>query len=94
MAKPLIFGYIQKFHEGDWFKGRTKMMKTKFHRNWDRGIDGNGTEGVSAIALLRGYEDDFSLVDEIVYAGAGGNDPNTNNKSKIKLGITAEMQGY
>lgn len=52
-------------------------MPTSFHRNWAAGIDGNGTEGAAAIVLSGGYEDDADLGDEIIYTGAGGNDPNT-----------------
>jgi putative restriction endonuclease len=53
------------------------MMPTSFHRNWGAGIDGNGKEGTAAIVLSGGYEDDFDSGDEIIYTGAGGNDPNT-----------------
>jgi putative restriction endonuclease len=52
-------------------------MITSFHRNWGSGIDGNGKEGAAAIVLSGGYEDDFDSGDEIIYTGAGGNDPNT-----------------
>jgi len=53
------------------------MMNDSFHRQWAGGIDGNGKEGVAAIVLSGGYEDDLDLGDEIIYTGAGGNDPNT-----------------
>lgn len=77
MARPIVFGEIPGIREGDWFKGRKEMMGTSFHRNWGAGIDGNGIEGVAAIVLSGGYEDDTDLGDEIIYTGAGGNDPNT-----------------
>lgn len=77
MGKPIIFGEIEGIKEGDWFEGRKEMMKDSFHRSWGRGIDGNGKEGTSAIVLSGGYEDDLDHGDEIIYTGAGGNDPNT-----------------
>jgi len=77
MSRPIIFGEIPGIIEGQWFKGRKEMMPTSFHRNWGAGIDGNGNEGTAAIVLSGGYEDDFDSGDEIIYTGAGGNDPNT-----------------
>ena len=77
MTRPIVFGEISGIKEGDWFAGRKEMMPTSFHRNWGAGIDGNGTDGVSAIVLSGGYEDDNDLGDEIIYTGAGGNDPDT-----------------
>lgn len=77
MPRKIVFGEIPGIKEGQWFEGRKEMMPTSFHRNWGAGIDGNGNEGASAIVLSGGYEDDKDLGDEIVYTGAGGNDPNT-----------------
>jgi putative restriction endonuclease len=77
MARPIIFGQIENIKEGYLFEGRKEMMPTSFHRNWASGIDGNGTEGTSAIVLSGGYEDDEDLGDLIIYTGAGGNDSNT-----------------
>ncbi len=77
MKRPIIFGEILVFEEGHWFEGRKEMMLSSFHRNWGAGIDGNGVEGTAAIVLSGGYEDDLDLGDEIIYTGAGGNDPST-----------------
>ena len=77
MSRAIIFGEIQGIEEGQWFKGRKEMMLSSFHRNWAAGIDGNGKEGTAAIVLSGGYEDDLDSGDEIIYTGAGGNDPNT-----------------
>lgn len=77
MSRPIIFGEIPGINEGYWFEGRKEMMPTSFHRNWGAGIDGNGNEGTAAIVLSGGYEDDFDSGDEIIYTGAGGNDPNS-----------------
>ena len=76
-TRPIIFGEIPGIEEGHHFEGRKEMMSSSFHRKWGGGIDGNGREGTSAIVLSGGYEDDYDLGDEIVYTGAGGNDPNT-----------------
>lgn len=81
MPRPLIFGDIEGIEEGHHFQNRREMMPTSFHRNWAAGIDGNGAEGTAAIVLSGGYEDDKDYGDEIIYTGAGGNDPNT--KSQI-----------
>ena len=77
MPRDIIFGEIEGIEEGQWFEGRKEMMPTSFHRNWGAGIDGNGSEGTAAIVLSGGYEDDKDLGDEIIYTGAGGNDPNS-----------------
>lgn len=58
------------------------MMPSSFHRNWAAGIDGNGIAGAAAIVLSGGYEDDEDLGNEIIYTGAGGNDPNTGKQVK------------
>lgn len=77
MPRPIIFGEIEGIEENQWFQGRKEMMPSSFHRSWGAGIDGNCKEGTAAIVLSGGYEDDKDLGDEIVYTGAGGNDPNT-----------------
>lgn len=77
MAKPIIFGTIPGIEEGFGFSNRKEMMPTSFHRKWGSGIDGNKNEGTAAIVLSGGYEDDLDLGNEIIYTGAGGNDPKT-----------------
>ena len=74
-TRPIVFGEIEGIEEGHWFAGRKEMMPTSFHRNWGTGIDGNGKEGTAAIVLSGRYEDDEDAGDEIIYTGAGGNDP-------------------
>jgi putative restriction endonuclease len=85
MARPIIFGEIQGIEEGQWFEGRKEMMETSFHRNWGAGIDGNGKDGTSAIVLSGGYEDDDDHGDEIIYTGAGGNDPATGKQIEDQI---------
>lgn len=80
MSRPIVFGEIEGFPEGHRFEGRKEMMPNSFHRNSGYGIDGNQKEGTSAIVLSGGYEDDEDEGDQIIYTGAGGNDPNTNKQ--------------
>lgn len=75
--RPIIFGEIEGIDEGHWFSGRKEMMHGSFHRNWAAGIDGNRDSGTAAIVLSGGYEDDEDNGDQIIYTGAGGNDPRT-----------------
>ena len=82
MARPIIFGKIANIPEGYHFEGRKEMMPTSFHRNWGAGIDGNAKEGVAAIVLSGGYEDDEDNGEEIIYTGAGGNDAKTGKQVK------------
>ena len=80
--RPIVFGEIEGIEEGHWFSGRREMMPTSFHRSWGAGIDGNAKEGTAAIVLSGGYEDDEDLGDEIIYTGAGGNDPKTKRQEE------------
>src|SRR4051812_27226704 len=41
------------------------------------GISGTRAEGADSIVVNGGYEDDEDFGDEIIYTGAGGNDPTT-----------------
>jgi putative restriction endonuclease len=77
MVRPIIFGDVAGIEEGHEFLDRKAMMPSSFHRNWGAGIDGNAKNGTAAIILSGGYEDDEDNGDEIIYTGAGGNDPNT-----------------
>jgi len=69
------------------------MMPTSFHRNCGAGIDGNGTPGTAAIVLSGGYEDDEDNGEEIIYTGAGGNDPNTGKQVKDQSWKTSGNAG-
>lgn len=77
MARSIIFREIPGISEGHWFEGRKEMMPTSFHRQWGSGIDGNADQGTAAIVLSGGYEDDVDNGDEIIYTGAGGNEPSS-----------------
>ena len=93
MSRPILFGEIAGIEEGYQFAGRKEMMPTSFHRNWGSGIDGNGSAGTAAIVLSGGYEDDEDSGDEIIYTGAGGNDPNTGTQIKDQSWKTAGNAG-
>lgn len=82
MAREIVFGNIEGIAEGQWFKGRREMMPSSFHRMWGAGIDGSKNDGVAAIVLSGGYEDDEDFGNEIIYTGAGGND--SNNKKQMQ----------
>jgi putative restriction endonuclease len=47
------------------------------HRPTQGGISGTRAEGCDSIVVSGGYEDDSDSGDEILYTGAGGNDPVT-----------------
>lgn len=73
----LFFGTPEHIKERQVFPDRKSLIKAGLHRSTMHGIDGNGNEGVAAIVLSGGYEDDVDFGDEIIYTGHGGNDPNT-----------------
>ena len=74
LTRPIIFGEVEGYEEGAFFSDRKSMMPSSFHRKWGGGIDWDKSDGVAAIVLSGGYEDDFDSGDEIVYTGAGGNE--------------------
>lgn len=71
------FGDVPGILEGQKFDSRKALVDAGLHRSIQHGIDGNGKEGVAAIVVSGGYEDDRDLGDEIIYTGHGGNDPAT-----------------
>lgn len=70
----IFFGTPPNVKEDQLFPNRQALVKAGLHRSLQSGIDGNGNEGVAAIILSGGYEDDLDFGDEIVYTGHGGND--------------------
>ena len=73
----LFFGIPEGINEGQKFPNRKALITAGLHRSTMHGIDGNGNEGVAAIVLSGGYEDDIDWGDEIIYTGHGGNDSQT-----------------
>ncbi len=70
----ILFGSPPEVKEDDWFSSRKDLISAGLHRSIQHGIDGNGNEGVAAIVLSGGYEDDKDFGDEIIYTGHGGNE--------------------
>lgn len=73
----IVFGNPENIEEGTCFPNRAALIEAGLHRYTVHGIDGNGKDGVAAIVLSGGYEDDVDLGDEIIYTGHGGNDPSS-----------------
>ena len=78
----IFFGKPDLVNEGDIFPSRKALIANRLHRHTQRGIDGNGTDGSSAIVISGGYIDDYDYGDEIMYTGEGGNDPRTGRQCK------------
>ena len=78
----IFFGIPEGVSEGDIFPSRRGLIDSRLHRSTQRGIDGNSTDGSSAIVISGGYIDDYDFGDEILYTGEGGNDPNTGRQYK------------
>ena len=73
----IYFGPIPSIKEGQIFNSREELAIAGVHRSYQKGIDGNGADGASAVVISGGFIDDFDFGDEIIYTGEGGNDPLT-----------------
>ncbi|WP_270886261.1 YDG/SRA domain-containing protein [Pedococcus sp. 5OH_020] len=71
------FGEIQGNPVGTTYASRQEAAAAGVHRVTVQGISGNRIAGAESISVNGGYEDDEDLGDEIIYTGAGGNDPAT-----------------
>lgn len=71
------FGEILGAPIGTPWATRQEASDAGVHRPTVGGISGTKTEGADSIVVSGGYEDDVDNGDEIIYTGAGGNDPNT-----------------
>lgn len=71
------FGDIPGFPLSSTWSLRPEVSKAGVHRPQMSGISGTGAEGADSIVVNGGYEDDVDEGDEIIYTGAGGNDPAT-----------------
>ena len=81
VGRPL-FGEVPGYPAGSVFKRRADVMAAQVHRVRIQGIYGNAKDGAESIVVNGGYEDDEDFGDEIIYTGAGGNDPNTGRQVK------------
>ena len=78
----LFFGLLPYSSAWQIFKNGKAPIQAGLHRSRMHGIDGNGNEGVAAIVLSGGYEDDKDFGDEIIYTGHGRNDPQSGKQIK------------
>jgi putative restriction endonuclease len=70
------FGELPGVTVGTSWQSRQEASVAGVHRPTVGGISGTRAEGADSI-VVSGYEDDEDFGDEIIYTGAGGNDPNT-----------------
>ena len=69
-----VFGEIEGYPEGYTFQSREEVRLAGLHRYPVHGISGGPKDGVDAIVLNQGYEDDEDYGDLIIYTGQGGRD--------------------
>ena len=72
-----VFGEVPGNPEGTTYKNRTAAKDAGVHQVTMQGISGNRAVGANSVVVNGGYEDDADFGDEIIYTGAGGNDPAT-----------------
>ena len=77
MAATYFFGEVPGYPVGATFADRAAAKDARVHQVTQQGISGNRTVGANSIVVNGGYEDDLDLGNEIIYTGAGGNDPAT-----------------
>ena len=95
------FGEIPGSPIGTMWSLRPEVSKAGVHRPPMGGISGTGAEGSDSIVVNGGYEDDEDHGDEIIYTGAGGNDPATKtqiaNQELSQSGnaglVTSQLEG-
>jgi putative restriction endonuclease len=75
------FGHPEGVCAGDFFPDRKAAADAGVHRPLQAGICGAATSGCESIVLSGGYEDDSDDGFEILYTGAGGNNPNNRQQT-------------
>ena len=70
-----VFGEVPGYPIGSTWQSRKALSNSKVHAPPMGGISGTAAEGADSIVVNGGYEDDDDLGYEIIYTGAGGNDP-------------------
>lgn len=70
-----MIGAVPGVAVGTTFPSRAALRVAGVHRPPMAGICGTAASGAESIVLAGGYVDDEDFGDEIVYTGAGGNDP-------------------
>lgn len=76
-----FFGELTGLPIGTTWSTRQDASRDGVHRPTVGGISGTKDEGADSIVVSGGYEDDQDYGDEIVYTGAGGNDPNSGKQT-------------
>jgi putative restriction endonuclease len=71
------FGELPGVPVGTAWASRPDVAKAGVHPPHMAGISGTAADGAESIVVSGGYEDDEDRGDEIIYTGAGGNDPAT-----------------
>lgn len=71
------FGELPGSPVGSSWATRAEVAQAGVHRPLQGGISGTKADGADSIVVSGGYEDDRDDGDEILYTGAGGNDPAT-----------------
>lgn len=97
-----FFGEVPGVPVGTTFLNRAEVRAALVHLPPISGISGTGAEGADSIVVNGGYEDDQDFGDEIIYTGAGGNNPGSNKQvddQKINQSgnaglITSELEGF
>ena len=69
------FGELPGITTGAAWLTRREAAAARVHRPTVGGICGTKADGAESIVVSGGYEDDLDLGSEILYTGAGGNDP-------------------
>ncbi|MGW2861589.1 YDG/SRA domain-containing protein [Streptomyces sp. NPDC001205] len=105
-AYRAVFGHVDEILPGTLFESRQEVRAAGLHKEGQAGIswglDAEGERAADAIVLNNGYEDDVDRWDEIIYTGAGGQDPNTkqqiadqdwNNRGNAGL-CRSRLRGY
>lgn len=77
MPSDRVFGEIVGYPPGSMFVNRKELAEAGVHKPTVKGISGSMSEGADSIVISGGYEDDDDFFDEVLYTGAGGNDPDT-----------------
>ena len=96
-----LFGEVPGYPIGSSWNSRKELSESGVHAPPMGGISGTAAEGADSIVVNGGYEDDDDLGYEIIYTGAGGNDPASKsqiaNQSLEQPGnaglITSQLEG-
>jgi putative restriction endonuclease len=72
-----FFGELPGVPVGTAFESRKSLAAAGVHRPPMAGICGGASVGAESIVVNGGYIDDQDWGDELVYTGAGGNEPST-----------------